>query len=72
MSEQDSIASELRKIAMLLALQQVADLKKGDAASILSLATFSNKEIAALIGTSEGSVRGLLSLARNKRGNGES
>jgi hypothetical protein len=71
-SEQDPVAGELRKIANLLALRQVADLKKGDAAMILSLATFSNKEIAALIGTSEGSIRGLLSIARSKRGNGES
>ncbi len=71
MSDQDDIGAELRKIANLLALKQVADLKKGDAALLLSLATFSNKEIAALLGTSEGSVRGLLSVARNKRGNGE-
>jgi DNA-directed RNA polymerase specialized sigma24 family protein len=69
-SEQADIAVELRKIANLLALRQVADLKKGDAAMILNLATFSNKEIAALIGTSEGSVRGLLSIARKAR-NGE-
>lgn len=70
MSEQDLVASELRKIANLLALRQVADLRKGDAAMILSLAGFSTKDIAALIGTSEGSVRGLLSIARKAR-NGE-
>jgi DNA-binding CsgD family transcriptional regulator len=69
-SEQGDIAVELRKMANLLALRQVADLKKGDAAMILSLSGFSNKEIAALIGTSEGSVRGLLSIARKVR-NGE-
>jgi DNA-directed RNA polymerase specialized sigma24 family protein len=66
-SEQDSTAAELRKIANLLALQQVRDLKKGDAAVILNLSGFSNKDIAALLGTSEGSVRGLLSLARKGR-----
>ena len=66
MSEQESIANELRKIANLLAIRQVGDLKKGEAALILSLSGFSNKEIAALIGTSEGSVRGLLSIARRK------
>lgn len=70
MSEQDPVAAELRKIANLLALRQVADLKKGKAALILNLSGFSNKDIAALLGTSEGSVRGLLSLAR-KGQNGE-
>ena len=67
MTEQGDIASELRKIANLLALRQVTDLKKGDAAMVLSLSGFSNKEIAALLGTSEGSVRGLLSVARKAR-----
>lgn len=70
MSEQGDIATELRKIANLLALRQVADMKKGEAAFALALSGFSNKEIAALIGTSEGSVRGLLSIARKAR-NGE-
>lgn len=71
MSDQPEVAVELRKIANLLALRQVIDLKKGDSAVILNLSGFSNKEIATLIGTSEGSVRGLLSLARKSR-NGES
>ena len=70
MSEQVEVGVELRKIATLLALRQVADMKKGEAAFVLNLAGFSNKEIAALLGTSEGSVRGLLSLARKSR-NGE-
>jgi DNA-directed RNA polymerase specialized sigma24 family protein len=69
-SEQGDIAVELRKIANLLALREIAELKKGEAAMLLSLSSFSNKEIAALIGTSEGSVRGLLSIARKAR-NGE-
>lgn len=64
MSEQGEVAVELRKIANLLAVRQVKDLKKGEAAVMLSLAGFSNREIAALIGTSNGSVRALLSLAR--------
>ena len=71
MTEQGDVATELRKIANLLALQMVRDLKKGDAAMLLSLSGFSNKEIAAILGTSEGSVRGLLSIARKGR-NGES
>lgn len=70
MSEQGDIVVELRKIANLLALRQVGELKKGDASTVLSLAGFSNKEIAALLATSEGSVRGLLSIARKAR-NGE-
>jgi DNA-directed RNA polymerase specialized sigma24 family protein len=70
MTEQESIATELRKIANLLAVRQVADLKKGDAAMLLHLSGFSNRDIAALLGTSEGSVRGLISIARKGR-NGE-
>jgi DNA-directed RNA polymerase specialized sigma24 family protein len=66
MSEPAELAVELRKIANLLALQQVRELSKGRAALILSLAGFSNREVAALIGTSEGSVRGLLSMARRR------
>ena len=71
MTEQGEVAAELRKIANLLALQQVRDLKKGEAAMLLNLSGFSNKEVAAILGTSEGSVRGLLSIARKAR-NGES
>lgn len=70
MSEQDSVGSELSKLVRLFALQQVKDLKKGEASQLLSLAGFSNREIAALLGTSEGSVRGFLSVAR-KRTNDE-
>ncbi len=66
MSEQDPVAIELRKIANLLAIRQVGGLKKGEAATLLNLSGFSNREIAALVGTSEGSVRGLLSLARKR------
>jgi hypothetical protein len=68
MTEADGVAAELRKIANLLALRQVSDLGKGDAARVLSLAGFTTRDIAALIGTSEGSVRGLLSLARKRAG----
>jgi hypothetical protein len=66
MTEQESIAAELKKIANLLAIREVHDMKKGEAALVLNLCGFSNREIAALIGTSEGSVRGLLSLARKR------
>jgi hypothetical protein len=70
MTEEASVSTELRKIANLLALREIADMKKGEAARILNLSGFSNKEVAALLGTSEGSVRGLLSIARKAR-NGE-
>jgi DNA-directed RNA polymerase specialized sigma24 family protein len=65
-SEQDSSSAQLAKIANLLALRQISGLKKGDAAVVLNLAGFSHREIAALVGTSEGSVRGLLSIARKR------
>jgi len=68
MSEPIDLGSELRKIANLLALHEVAGLSKGDAAMLLSAAGFSNREIATLVGTSEGSVRGLLSMARRRGG----
>ena len=58
MNEQGDIASELRKIANLLALRQVADMKKGEAAFALNLSGFSNKEIAAQLTTSEDTVKG--------------
>ena len=66
MTDQGELASELRKIANLLAVQQVKGLKKGEAAVLLSTAGFTNREIAVLVGTSEGSVRGFLSAARNR------
>ncbi len=66
MNEQDAVAAELRKIANLLAIRQISDLKKNEAARLLNLSGFSNKEVAALIGTSEGSVRGLLSFVRKR------
>lgn len=64
--EGDAVAGELRKIANLLAFRETRDLNKGERARILSTSGFSNKEIAALIGTSEGSIRALLSQARKK------
>lgn len=64
--ESEVVAAELRKIASLLAFRETKDLNKGDRARILSTAGFSNKEIAALIGTTEGSIRALLSQARKR------
>ena len=48
----------------------LASEDEGDAAMLLSLSGFSTKEIAAILGTSEGSVRGLLSIARKGRNGG--
>ena len=62
----EAVAVELRKIANLLAFRETKDLNKGERARILSTAGFSNKEIAALIGTTEGSIRALLSQACKK------
>lgn len=66
MSEQEAVATELRKIANLLALGQVAKLTKGEQARVLGICGFSTKEIAALIGTTEGSIRALQSQARKR------
>lgn len=66
MAEADQTAVELKKIANLLALRQVADLTKGEAALVLATVGFSTREIAALLGSSEGSIRGLLSLGRKR------
>jgi DNA-directed RNA polymerase specialized sigma24 family protein len=64
--ESDALALELRKIARLLALQQIAKLSKGEQARTLSAAGFSNREIASLIDTTEGSVRAMLSQSRKR------
>lgn len=57
---------ELAKIANLLGLLLTKDESKGSAARILSSCGFSNKEIAGLTGSSENSIRALLSQARKK------
>lgn len=64
--ESSDLVVELRKISRLLALQQIQKLAKGEQARVLSAAGFSNKDIAALIDTSEGSVRAMLSQGRRK------
>lgn len=61
-------ASALDKIANLLALLLKKDQSKGAAALVLSSCGFANREIAALTGSSEGSVRALLSQGRKKQG----
>lgn len=64
--ENNAIAQELRKVANLLALRQVGGLNKGDQARLLKAAGFSNADIAALVGISEGSVRAHISQGGNR------
>ncbi|MGB3733250.1 hypothetical protein [Microbacterium sp.] len=54
------------KVANLLAVLVVKDMNKSTAATILATAGFSNKEIAGLLNTSEGSVRSFISIAKRK------
>ncbi|MDL9979036.1 sigma-70 region 4 domain-containing protein [Microbacterium candidum] len=54
------------KVANLLAVLVVKDMNKSTAAAVLATAGFSNKEIAGLLGTSEGSVRSFISMAKRK------
>lgn len=56
----------LDKIANLLALLLTREMTKSNAVGTLSSAGFSTKEIAALVGTTEASVRALASQARKK------
>lgn len=69
MTDFDAIAVELKKIARLLALEQTRQLAKGEKAQLLNACGFSNKEIASLIGTSEGSIRAMLSQGRKRESN---
>ena len=66
MPENDAVATELRKIANLLALQQLKNLTKTDSVRVLAAVGFSTREMAALLGTTEGSIRALLSLGRKR------
>jgi DNA-binding CsgD family transcriptional regulator len=56
----------LEKIANLLALYLTKDMTKSNATSTLASAGFNTKEIATLIGTTEGSVRALISQSKKK------
>ena len=62
----DETARELRKIANLLAMKQIEGMGKGEQARVLSAVGYSNAEIAAFTGSSEGSVRAMLSERRRK------
>lgn len=63
------MASEITgidKVANLLAVLVIKDMNKSTGAAVLSTSGFTNKEIAGLLGTSEGSVRAFISQARKK------
>lgn len=60
----DPVVLELKKIANLLALNAVRDRPKSEAVVLLASAGFSSAETAALVGTSDASVRAMLSQAR--------
>jgi DNA-directed RNA polymerase specialized sigma24 family protein len=62
----DETARELRKIANLLALKQIEGMGKGEQARVLSAAGYSTAEIAAFTGSTEGSIRAMLSERRRK------
>ena len=59
-------SAALDKIANLLALLLTREMTKSGAVGTLASAGFSTREIAALVGSSEGSVRAFASQARKK------
>jgi len=63
MSDDDQ---HLGKIANLLALIVTQDMARSTAATTLASCGFSNREIAALTGSAENSVRAMLSAAKRK------
>ena len=65
-TDEDVPTTDFRKIANVLALLLVKDMNKGGAAQVLRRCGFSNKETAALTGTTEGSIRGFLSHQRKR------
>lgn len=67
----DTLALEFRKVARLLALEAIDGKTKSEATVLLNIAGFDNAEIALLIGTSEGSVRAMLSQSRRAGRDGE-
>jgi DNA-binding NarL/FixJ family response regulator len=60
----------LAKIANVLGLLLTRDMNRSSAVTTLSACGFGTREIAALIGSTEGSVRAMLSQSR-KKGAGE-
>lgn len=61
-------STDLAKIANVLALLLTKETSKSATATTLQSCGFSNKEIAGLTGTSEASIRAMLSQSRRKAG----
>lgn len=61
------LRGEISKIANILAFGAIQGMTKGEGSAALDACGFSTKEIAALVGTSEASVRALVSQGRKKR-----
>lgn len=59
-------SSDLGKIANLLALMVTQDMARSTAATTLQACGFSYREIAALTGSAENSVRAMISTAKKK------
>jgi hypothetical protein len=57
----------IERLLALILLHDLRDAPQGDKAKALSRAAFSNSEIAALLGTTPGSIGQLLYTARQKR-----
>lgn len=62
----DEVAAELSKIANIFALAQTKDMTRGEQIAFMSRAGFSNREISALTGSSESSIRGFISQQRRR------
>jgi hypothetical protein len=62
----DEVATELRKVASVLALALTKDMSRGDQVAFMNRAGFSNREISALTGSSESSIRGFISVQRKR------
>lgn len=72
MADTSELAGEVRKLVNILALGLITDKAKGESAAILSAVGLSTKEIAGLLGTSENSIRALLSQSKKKGSRAES
>ena len=62
----DLVLDRLNGVVRLLAIQTIAGKKAGDSAVLLDRARLERKLIAEVLGTSESSVRGLISLGKRK------
>lgn len=71
MTVDEAFARELSKLNGLIAKWVTREMSRGEGIVLLSSCGFSNREIAALTGSSEGSIRGFISQARRRPGTEE-